>query len=613
MGEARSRSTAAARTAVRRLAYGLTAALPAAALLAGAHTAGAAGAPTYYIDNSASSQCSDTGPGTSPTRPWCDFAPINGTSLTAGTQVLLARGDTWTQPLRLSGSGTAAAWITLGAYGSGNRPVISGSGNATDRTVVLTDPDHWHVQDLELRNAGEGLLVMYSTLGHQGLDVHGVYAHDLAGIVNRSPVQSDFPQLQYSTGILVDASSAPVTAAGQTVVNGVSIRDNEVGDAVAAIHVNDDPGVTGTPDPAPSTFTGVDVVHNYLHHMTGPSVSLETSDTAHVDSNYIDCSGSVWFPQGTTCFFVTKSDHPTIQNNVLVNMPDTGSHDETAIDLEYKINGAAIRDNYFGNNAGSAIEMLQLGGRSGDYSTGTEISDNTFAGNGTAGAQSMKGQIAVHADGGTTPPAASIHDNAYDATPQGLVNDVDGSPELANITQSGNTVTTAQYVAPLPFNGEQGRGGWSQQAYDLSSWQNLTAYDAATNTWSGLGGSFVNAFQLRPGSGQTSDAWVARTWTAPATGTVTVHGRIFKDDADNAADTDGVHALIEHNGTAVWPSAPDYVTYRTLAPTDRSGYATDVTLQVTAGDVIRFVLTSDPGFSGTGDTTSWSPSVSYTS
>ncbi|MFI0943969.1 hypothetical protein [Streptomyces sp. NPDC021020] len=342
--------------------------------------------------------------------------------------MLLARGDTWTQSLHLSGSGTSAAWITLGAYGSGNRPVISGSGNATDRTVVLTDPDHWHVQDLELTHAGEGLLVMYSTLGHQGLDVHGVYAHDLAGIVNRSPVQSDFPQLQYSTGILVDASSAPVTAAGQTVVNGVS-----------------------------------------------------------------------------------------------------------------------------------------------------------------------------------------IHDNAYDATPQGLVNDVDGSPEIANITQSGNTVTTAQYVAPLPFNGEQGRGGWSQQAYDLSSWQNLTAYDAPTNTWTGLGGSFVNAFQLRPGSGQTSDAWVARTWTAPATGTVTVHGRIFKDDADNAADTDGVHALIEHNGTAVWPSAPDYVTYRALAPTDRSGYATDVTLQVTAGDVIRFVVTSDPGFSNAGDTTSWSPSISYTS
>lgn len=117
--------------------------------------------------------------------------------------------------------------------------------------------------------------------------------------------------------------------------------------------------------------------------------------------------------------------------------------------------------------------MLQLGGRAGDYSVGTEISDNTLAGNG--------------------------------ATPQCLVNDVDDAPEPANITRSGNTVTTSQYVAALPFNGEQGRGGWSQQAYDLTSWANLPGYDATSNTWTGLGGSFVNAFQLRPGSGQTSD------------------------------------------------------------------------------------------------------------
>lgn len=94
---------------------------------------------------------------------------------------------------------------------------------------------------------------------------------------------------------------------------------------------------------------------------------------------------------------------------------------------------------------------------------------------------------------------------------------------------------------------------------------------------------------------------------------MTVHGRIFKGDADDAADTDDVHALIEHNGTAVWPAGPDYLTYRTLAGTDRSGYATDVTVNVTAGDVIRFVTTSDPGYDATGDTTSWAPSISYTS
>lgn len=565
---------------------------------------------THYIDNSASSNCSDAGDGNSPSTPWCDFDPLNGASLEPGAQILLNRGDTWTQPLSLTGSGTSSSWITLGAYGSGNRPVIRGNDNASDRTVVLNDVDYWHVQDLELSDAGEGLLVMYTSLNHAGLDIHDIYAHSLSGIVNRSPVQADFPQLQYSTGILIDASAAPITSAGQTVLSDAFIENNEVYNAVAGIHVNDDPGVTGTPQSATSTFTGVNIIHNWIHQSVGPEMSLEAASSPHVASNYLDCSGSVHFPQGTTCFFVSDVDRAFIQNNVMINMPDTSSADETGMDLEFRISNAQVHGNYFGDNAGAGIELLQLAGRPGDYSTGNDISDNTFFNNGTA-TTSQKGQIAVYNDSGTTPPAAAIHDNGYNATADGFISNVNSDPDLSDVSQSNNAVTTSQYVAPIPFNATQGNGGWHEQGYDLSSWSDMTTYTAATNTWSGRGGSYLNAFELLPGSGQTNDAWVAREWVAPSAGTIVVHGRAFMDDIGDGGD--GVQVLIELNGVAQWPANPTYLTYQSIAAADQSGYSTDVTLSVNAGDVIRFVVHAGPAFDNTGDLTSWSPSISYVS
>jgi hypothetical protein len=600
------------RSAGRRCALaGALAGLAAGMLAVTAPAASAATlAGTFYVDNGAGSGCSDAFATTSPSQPWCDFTPLNGNSLAAGSQVLLRSGDTWDQPLYLTGSGTPSAWITLGSYGSGPRPVVRGNNAASDRTVTIVNPDYWHVQDLELAYAGEGLLVMYTTLGHAGLDIHDIYAHDLSGIVNQSPMQTDWPQLQYSTGILVDASGAPTTDVGQTVLSDVNIWDNEVYNAVAGIHVNDDPGVTGTPQSATSTFTGVNVVHNWIHQSAGPEMSLEAASSPHVSSNYLDCSGSVYFPQGTTCFFVSDVDSAFIQNNVFVNMPDTGSSDETGMDLEYKISNAQVHGNYFGSNAGAGIELLQLAGRPGDHSFGSDISGNTFHDNGSA-ATSQKGQIAIYNDAGTTPPGADIHDNGYDSTTNGFISNVNQDPDLTNITQSSNAVTTAQYVAPIPFNGAQGNGDWYQQGYDLSSWSDMTTYTASTNTWSGLGGSYINAFQLLPGSGQTNDAWVAREWIAPSSGTIVIHGQVFMDDVNGGGD--GVAVLIEQNGAAQWPPNPTWLTYQTIDPGDQSGYSTDLTLSVNAGDVIRFVVNTGPAWDDTGDLTSWSPSISYTS
>lgn len=90
-------------------------------------------ATTYYVSPSGS----DSNNGTSPSTPWQTIARVNqlGSSLQAGDAVLFQRGGKYRGKLNITVSGTAAAKIEIGAYGTGARPIISGSAAVTNWTV----------------------------------------------------------------------------------------------------------------------------------------------------------------------------------------------------------------------------------------------------------------------------------------------------------------------------------------------------------------------------------------------------------------------------------------------------------------------------------------------
>lgn len=87
------------------------------------------GSVTYYLD------CvngDDRNKGTSPTQAWKTLDKVNDKSFTLkrGENLLLKRGCSWTGPLLVRWSGTADQPITIGAYGSGDLPIIK---NSTDK------------------------------------------------------------------------------------------------------------------------------------------------------------------------------------------------------------------------------------------------------------------------------------------------------------------------------------------------------------------------------------------------------------------------------------------------------------------------------------------------
>ena len=414
----------------------------------------------YYVDNSASSNCSDAGSGTSAASPWCDFANLDGQTFGAGAQILLKRGDTFTGELgQLYGSGTAASPIVLGAYGSGARPHITGTSRAADRAVWIQDASHWTVRDLELSNVGAGLVFWYATNGHTDISVSDVYTHDVLGVFGGSPLQADLPGMYHSAGILI-TGNVPVTES-EIAVTGITLTELE------GYNNNDDVDIAGfNADGAGQqgflstalghhTVSGVSLTDSYFHH----SLSGENFDNLQnltITGIRLDDTGHGGNTFGTTALFFWSSSTVTVADSILNGEVSTNSPDQTETDLEAFDDHIAFRGNYFGASAGAPIEILEIAGRySNNYQRSHEISGNLFTGYG--------GNEAVF-DGTSNAPmnfSGTARDNLYAKAGSAFSNGLEGwvrstgntgyvnsdahfigtSGETATYTFSGTTVT----------------------------------------------------------------------------------------------------------------------------------------------------------------------------
>ena len=79
----------------------------------------------YYVDATSGN---DGNNGTSTSTPWKTIAKVNATTFSAGDTILFKRGEVWRGAVHPGrGNGSAGAPITFDAYGTGAKPVWSGS------------------------------------------------------------------------------------------------------------------------------------------------------------------------------------------------------------------------------------------------------------------------------------------------------------------------------------------------------------------------------------------------------------------------------------------------------------------------------------------------------
>ncbi|GAA0231768.1 ricin-type beta-trefoil lectin domain protein [Saccharothrix mutabilis subsp. mutabilis] len=321
----------------RALQAGLTSIAVAGGAVAVAPAASAATA--YYVD------CSFTGsPLGTQTAPFNALSQVNARTFGAGDSVLLKRGTSCTGQFVASGSGAAGSPITLGAYGTGARPVVNGGGAVMD-AVLLKDVSHWTVRDLRVTNPGSraertGVRVQTTTAAAKaGITITGLEVDNVAGWGDKTGTNAGW--FARSAGISV--LGTPTAGA----IAGISITDNHVHDTGGG-------GIKLSIKPA-QYHTNVHIARNQIISVGGDGIVVHGSDAPLVEHNRADNLGGGAYPFVAGNFagmWPINSRDPVFQfNEVTRSYPSI--YDSTAWDCDGGIVGTCTYQyNFSSNNAG---------------------------------------------------------------------------------------------------------------------------------------------------------------------------------------------------------------------------------------------------------------------
>jgi len=211
------------------------------------------------------------------------------------------------------------------------------------------------------------------------------------------------------------------------------------------------------------------------------------------------------------------------------------------------------------------------------------------------------------------------HAPGWDAKAAYSVRAVDGEGRTSGWTEATPMNDGPDVYAALGGHfPEAGRDGWNAETTtDGVSFTGMAWVPPAKNPAGDIGGTpnqagGVEGYWEGPGQARVGRGWqqaspevaCVRSWTAPSTGTVTVVGRAMKECYRQSMG-EPLRVRILQNVKQVWPGQ-DWADVRV---NDLQGATHLLTLDIAAGDVIRFVL--DRGSNPDTDIIAWMPRIQY--
>ncbi|MGV9315079.1 choice-of-anchor Q domain-containing protein [Streptomyces sp. NPDC003691] len=327
--------------------------------------AGAAGAvpaagTTYYVDSVTGN---DTNSGTTASAAWKTLARVNTAAPAPGDTIAFRRGRSWTGSLLLTAAGTAAAPITVTAYGdpAAALPVIGGP--VTD--CVRVDGSHWRIGSLhaagcqwagfEIRGSHNVLTSVRATGNVAGVSVADTAHHNTI----RSSTLADNNRMSVNTpggwddsgafGILLNGDDNLVT---QNLITGSRAVSYDFGHDGAAVEVFNgdrnrveynvsrdnetftelgrDPGRTA--DDNTFAFNAVTSVHPASAFLVtrGAGTGVGPVNGTRALNNSVNLPGAQ--AQGWVCYAGCAPGILTLRNNVIKAGGKTGYEDGAGAD-----------------------------------------------------------------------------------------------------------------------------------------------------------------------------------------------------------------------------------------------------------------------------------------
>jgi hypothetical protein len=308
---------------------------------------------SFYVD---SRDGNDANAGISSEAAWKSLTRVNSTRFLPGDRILLRSSSVWEGQLWPKGSGVEGKPITVGIYGGGVKPVISGDGLFED-TVLLKNQEYWEIEDLEITNTGaqraerRGVHVALENYG----EAHHIYIRSLT-IHDVNGVDSVKPNGGINYTSVGDKKPSRFVD--------LRIENNEI------YHV-DRSGIFGWADSwARSKWfpsLGVIVRGNQLHDIGGDGIVVVATDGALVEHNVVGHANQR--SEGyNVAIWAWSADNTAIQYNEAYGTK--GQRDGEGFDSDWNSRNTVIQYNYSHDNDGGFLLICNEGGHSPEESAG---------------------------------------------------------------------------------------------------------------------------------------------------------------------------------------------------------------------------------------------------
>ncbi|NTV30875.1 hypothetical protein HGA91_02755 [candidate division WWE3 bacterium] len=351
---------------------------------------------TYYVDSVSGN---DANSGTTESTAWKTLTAINSRSFQPGDKILLKRGQTWNQGIKLNSSGASGNLITIGAYGSGGLPTLNATQKVT-RTWTVHSGNIWKTDaDIYIvRLSGEKAVWEQP---ETKLDKKGEWSrrHDANNGVTYIYAESD-PNTYYGgSGIEIGSFSFLVDLSGQRFIRVENL--NLVGAGSRAIYINNtghdgNNVISGVRVEAP-LYSGIEIEDSNYNRVENSTLLNGSRDGIMVTKSSMSASSDHNVMEGNTVYSFSEhglwvvgyTSEYSANNNEILNNTSYDNGDGSYITYsKYTI----VRGNHFYNN-----RRTEWGGGEG-YGVGVQsssfvqISGNDLHDNRTRGVEVWGGQ-----------------------------------------------------------------------------------------------------------------------------------------------------------------------------------------------------------------------------
>lgn len=363
----------------------------------------AATGTTYYVDALSGD---DSQSGTSSGEAWKTLNKVNSVTFQPGDSLLLSRGSFFEGFLWPKGSGTSDQPITLGAYGSGAKPIIyAGSNHAAG--VQLFNQEYWIIESIEvvggyqwgIRVSGDEQNKIFNHFRVRDCVVRGVYTttgnfiyRDSGGIIF---YLFDTQGSQFNDVLIEDCTVYDITQ-----YNGIGVwgRQGEL-----------------------SRSTDITIRNCIAYDIGGTGIHITCAENAIIENNLTYRAAK----EAGVGVELWRTTGAVIQENESFDIHPIHSgstNDNGAFDIDYYNKDVIIQHNYGHDSAGYGIIVLGAGDGS-IVNPDEKITDditiryNIFSNNCRWSSSGWQGEIILSTFGGGSLDGINIHNNTIYSNP----------------------------------------------------------------------------------------------------------------------------------------------------------------------------------------------------